>query len=66
MQRSREIKTDDIYIYHVYALSLLLTMFQKEHRQARLCFLEGEDDEDMATSDMVKYSMHGHLFSCDF
>ena len=45
----RSIKTDDIYIYNVYTLSLVLARFQIKQRRGRLCFQEGEDDEDMAT-----------------
>ena len=40
---------DDIYIYNVYTFSLLLATFQIRQRRGRLCFQEGEDDEDMAT-----------------
>src|SRR3954462_2357319 len=43
------VKTDDIYIYNVYTLSLLLAKFQIKQRRGRLCFQEGDDDEDMAT-----------------
>ena len=41
---------DDINIYNVYTLSLLLATFQTKQRRGRLCFQEGEDDEDMATT----------------
>ena len=37
---------DDIYIYHVYTLSLLLTMFQKKRRRGRLYFQERGNDKD--------------------
>ena len=50
VQKSREVKMDDIYIYNMYTLSLLLARFQIKQRQGRLCFQEGEDDEDMATT----------------
>ena len=46
----RSVKMDDIYIYNVYTLSLLLATFQTKQRRGRLCFEEGEDDEDMATA----------------
>ena len=46
----RSVKMDDIYIYNVYTLSLLLATFQIKQHQGRLCFQEGEDDEDMATT----------------
>ena len=46
VEQIRQIKTDDIYIYHVYALSLLLVMFQKKHRRGRLYSQEREDDID--------------------
>jgi len=45
----RSVKMDDIYIYNVYTLSLLLATFQIRQCRGRLCFQEGEDDEDMAT-----------------
>ena len=45
--KSREVKQDDIYIYNMYTLSLLLATFQIKQRRGRLCFQEGEDDEDM-------------------
>jgi len=34
----------------MYTLSLLLTTFQIKQRRGRLCFQEGEDDEDMGTT----------------
>src|SRR3954471_19684334 len=46
----RSVKMDDIYIYNMYTLSLLLATFQTKQRRGRLCFQEGEDDEDMATA----------------
>ena len=46
----RSVKMDDIYIYNVYTLSLLLARFQIKKRRGRLCFQEGEDDEDMTTT----------------
>lgn len=51
VQQGRETKTDDIYIYHAYTLSLLLAYFQIKQRRGRLCFQEGEDDEDMDPPD---------------
>ena len=33
----------------MYTLSLLLATFQIKQRRGRVCFQEGEDDEDMAT-----------------
>ena len=46
----KSVKVDDIYIYNVYTLSLLLARFQIKQRRGRLCFQEGEDDEDMGTT----------------
>ena len=61
VQQLREIKMDDIYIYHLYTLSLSsLTMFQKKHRRGRLHFQERKDDMDMMTSDtydQIKYAV---------
>ena len=54
VQKSRKIKMDYIYIYNMYTLSLLLATFQNKHHQGRLCFQEGEDDEDMTTLDTTK------------
>ena len=44
---------DDIYIYNMYTLSLLLATFQIKQRRGRLYFQEGEDDEDMTTLDIT-------------
>src|SRR3954468_24633618 len=49
VQKLREIRMDDMYIYNMYTLSLLIATFQIKQRRGRLCFQEGEDDEDMAT-----------------
>jgi len=46
----RSVNMDDIYIYNVYTLSLLLATFLIKQYRGRLCFQEGEDDEDMATT----------------
>ena len=46
----RSVKMDDIYIYNLYTLSLLLARFQIKQCRGRLCFQEGEDDEDMTTT----------------
>ena len=54
VQKSREVKLDDIYIYNMYTLSLLLATFQVKQRRGRLCFQKGEDDEDMTTLDTTK------------
>ena len=54
VQKSREVKMDDIYIYNMYTLSLLLATFQTKQHQGRLCFQEGEDDEYMTTLDTTK------------
>ena len=45
VQKSREVKMDDIYIYiyNMYTLSLLLATFQIKQRRGRLCFQKGED-----------------------
>ena len=53
---------DDIYIYHAYTLSLLLTMFQKKHRRGRLHFQEREDDMDIATPDTTKIISHIFIY----
>ena len=53
VQQWRGIKTDDIYIYHAYTLSLLLAYFQFMQSRGRLCFQEREDDEDMTPPDMA-------------
>ena len=42
VQKSREVKTDDIYIYNMYTLSPLLATFQIKQRRGWLCFQEGE------------------------
>ena len=57
--RSRKI--DDIYIYNMYTLSLLLAIFQTKQRRGRLCFQEGEDDEDMTTLDTTKNIAYMHI-----
>src|SRR3954465_2410702 len=49
VQKLREIRMDDVYIYNMYTLSLLIATFQIKQRRGRLSFQEGEDDEDMAT-----------------
>ena len=54
VQKPREVKMDDIYIYNMYTLSLLLATFQIKQRRGRICFQEGEDDEDMTTVDTTK------------
>ena len=54
VQKSREVKLDDIYIYNMYTLSPLLAIFQIKQRRGRLCFQKGEDDEDMNTLDTTK------------
>ena len=61
MQKSREVKMDDIYIYNMYTLSLLLATFQIKQRRGRLYFQEGEDDEDMTTLDMTKNIAYMHI-----
>ena len=49
MPQLRSVKMDDIYIYNVYTLSLLLATFQIKQRRGRLYFQEGEDDDDINT-----------------
>src|ERR1041385_3270626 len=49
VQKLREVRMGDIYIYNLYTLFLLIATFQIKQRRGRLCFQEGEDDEDMAT-----------------
>src|SRR3954465_10347802 len=51
----------DICIYNMYTLSLLLATFQIKQRRGRLCFQEGEDDEDMTTLDMTKYIAYMYI-----
>ena len=51
VKQLRDIKMDDIYIYHAYTLSLLLSLFQKKQRRGRLIFQEREDDENMTRPD---------------
>ena len=53
VQQLRDVRTDDIYIYHVYTLSLLLTMFQTKRRRGRLYFQERGNDMDMISLDMA-------------
>ena len=57
----RSVKMHDIYIYNVYTLSLLLATFQIKQRRGRLCFQEGEDDEDMTTLDTTKNIAYMHI-----
>ena len=54
VQKPREVKMDDIYIYNMYTLSLLLATFQIKQHRGRLYFQEGEDDVDMTTLDTTK------------
>ena len=61
MQKSREVKMDNIYIYNMYTLSLLLATFQIKQHRGRLYFQEGEDDEDMTTLDMTKNIAYMHI-----
>ena len=61
VQKSREVKMDDIYIYNMYTLSLLLATFQIKQRWGRLCFKKGEDDEDMNTLDTIKNIAYMHI-----
>ena len=55
-------KKDDVYIYNAYTFSLLLAIFQIKQRRGRLRFQTGEDDEDMATLDMIANIVYAHLF----
>ena len=52
---------DGIYIYNMYTLSFLLATFQIKQRRGRLCFQEGEDDEDMTTFDTTKNIAYMHI-----
>ena len=61
VQKLREVKMDDIYIYNMYTLSLLLATFQIKQHRGRLCFQEGEDDEDMTTLDTTKNIAYMHI-----
>ena len=54
MQKSGEVKMDDIYIYNMYTVSIFLPKFQIKQRRGRLYFQEREDDEDMTTLDTTK------------
>ena len=54
---------DDIYIYNMYTLSLLLATFQIKQRRGRLYFQEGEDDQDMTTLDTTKNI--AHMYICE-
>ena len=58
--RLRSVKMDDIYIYNVYTLSLLLVRFQIKQRRGRPCFQEGEDDDDYLGYDQ-KYCIYVYL-----
>ena len=61
VQNPREVKIDDIYIYNMYTLSLLLVTFQIKQCRGRLCFQKGEDDEDMNTLDTTKNIAYMHI-----
>src|SRR5215216_2967571 len=61
VQKLRELKMDDIYIYNMYTLSLLLATFQIKQRRGWLCFQQGEDDEDMNTLDTTKNIAYMHI-----
>ena len=52
---------DDLYIYHAYTLSILLSLFQKKQRLGRLNFQEREDDMDMTASDAAETI--GHVYN---
>ena len=52
---------DDVIIYNMYTLSLLLATFQIKQRRGRLYFQEGEDDEDMTTLDATKNIAYMHI-----
>ena len=52
---------DDIYIYNMYTLSLLLATFQIKQRRGRHYFQEGEDDEEINTLDMTKNIAKMHI-----
>ena len=52
---------NDIYIYNMYTLSLLLATFQIKQRRGRLYFQEGEDDEDMTNLDTTKNIAYMHI-----
>ena len=45
----------------MYTLSLLLDTFQIKKHRGRVCFQEGEDDEDMTTLDMTKNIAYMHI-----
>ena len=61
VQKLREVKMDDIYIYNIYTLSLLIATFQIKQRRGRLCFQKWEDDEDMTTLDTSKNIAYMHI-----
>ena len=62
VQQGRRIKMDDVYIYHVHTLSLLLACLQNKHRRGRLYFQEREDDVDMSTADTTKYTTRRYIY----
>jgi hypothetical protein len=55
VQHGRSVKADDIYIYHVYTLPLLLACLQNKHHRGQLSFQGREDDEDMNTLDLKPF-----------
>ena len=62
VQQGRRIKMDDVYIYHVHTLSLLLACLQNKHRRGRLYFQEREDDVDMVISDSTNITSREHVY----
>lgn len=64
LQKGIGVKMDDIYIYHVHTLSLLLACLQNKHRRGRLYFQERKDDVDMNTSDTTttKCIIRGYIY----
>jgi hypothetical protein len=61
-QSERSNKTDDIYIYHAYTLSLLLACLYNKQRRGRLIFKEREDDVDIAISDTTINTTRGYFY----
>ena len=45
----------------MHTLSLLLATLQIKQHRGRLCFQEGEDDEDMATMDTTNNIAYMHI-----
>ena len=60
--KSHELTSPQENMYAAPRFALLFDGFQVVESRGRLCFQEREDDEDMDTLDMSKYSLHEHIF----